>query len=229
MIRFEIQNDDLFFQVLKNFQAEFADSTASAIDFLNLLNETSGKNFNEFFQQWYYGEGYPIFSFSWKQQNGQFEINSVQTTSKPESTPLFNTRLPCKLFFNDGTDSTLVLNQLTNTDYYSFPTEKIIDSIQIDPQRWILKKVESIIGIRETIKESNFLFFPNPVNGQLFISSYQNDINEVSISDLYGNKLIMIEVKQPSCMVDLSGLNPGLYFLHLKTMFKLETKKIIIN
>jgi aminopeptidase N len=227
MIRFEIQNDDLFFQVLKNFQIEFADSTASAIDFINLLNETTGKNFNEFFQQWYYGEGYPIFSFSWKQQDSQFVINSVQTTSKPESIPLFNTKLPCKLFFNDGTDSTLVLNQQTNADFFSFPVEKTIDSIQIDPERWILKKIESIIGIQETDIVSNFLFFPNPVNDQLFISSAQNDIKEVSISDLYGNNLIMIEVKQPSCMLDLSGLSPGVYFLQIKTMLEFETKKII--
>lgn len=227
MIRFEIQDDDLFYQVLKNFQIEFADSTASATDFLNVLNETSGKNFNEFFQQWYYGEGYPIFSFSWKQQEGQFEITSVQTTSKPEITPLFNTNIPCRLFFNDGSDSTLILYQQTNEDTYFFPVEKTIDSIQIDPERWILKKVESIIGIRETEIKSNILVLPNPAKDQLFISSALNDINEVAIFDIYGNNLILLELKQPSCILDLSGLSPGLYFINVKSADEIKTCKII--
>jgi aminopeptidase N len=33
MIRYQVNNDDLFFQSFKNFQAAFADSVATGIDF----------------------------------------------------------------------------------------------------------------------------------------------------------------------------------------------------
>ncbi|MBM3436003.1 MAG: M1 family metallopeptidase, partial [Bacteroidetes bacterium] len=186
MIRFELQNDDLFFQVMKNFQIAFADSTASATDFLNVLNQTSGQDFTWFFQQWYYGEGYPIYSVFWKQNDGQVEISSVQTTSKPQFTPLYRMHIPCKLFFHDGTDTTLILFQQSNHDVFSYPTDKTVDSLQLDPEKWVLKKVESIIGIDETLVKNKISVFPNPVSGYLYLETSMIYPLDAAIFDLQG-------------------------------------------
>ena len=88
MIRFELQNDSLFFQVLKNFQNKFKYSVATGLDFKSVLEETSGMDFTDFFSQWYFGEGYPTYDITWGQHADTLIINSVQTTSA-SVTPLF--------------------------------------------------------------------------------------------------------------------------------------------
>ena len=38
MMRFELQDDDLFFQVLHDYLEIYGDSTATGLDFMNVLN-----------------------------------------------------------------------------------------------------------------------------------------------------------------------------------------------
>jgi aminopeptidase N len=215
MIRFELQDDELFFSVLKNFQYSFADSLASTPDFINTLNVTTGKDFNDFFEQWYYGEGYPIYSITYKQTATELEIEAIQTTSIPEITPLYKMKMPYKLFFSDGTDSTVILHQQSNTMNFTFPVSKNIDSIQVDPYKWTLKKVESIIGIRENTAANYFSLTPNPVNDILNIHYESGVINHITIRNLYGIKMKEIQTMQPISFINVSELNPGVYFITL--------------
>ena len=217
MIRFEIQNDELFFQVLKNFQIEYADSTASATDFLNMLNQTSGMDLGGFFQQWYYGEGYPIFAITWKQDDSILQVGSVQTTSKPEITPLFKMKLPCKLFFSDGSDTTVILNQQTNNGQFSFLLNKTIDSIQVDPDKWVLKKIESIIGIQEISHSHGIVLFPNPANQVINLYFPSNGIKStlVEIFDHTGKVILKEETLENRSIVDISRLPTGIYLARI--------------
>jgi aminopeptidase N len=213
MIRFELQDDELFFQVLKNFLAKYANGSASTPDFVEVLNETSGLDFNEFFEQWYYGEGYPIYSINFKQTDGLLELKSVQISSMPAVTPFFKMNMPYKLFFEDGTDSTLILLQENNDMVFSVPVEKIIDSIQVDPDKWVLKKVESIIGISENELNNPFSVSPNPVKDKLIVRSSGEVIDKILICDLFGNRLKEYNSMQPISSLDVSELSPGLFFI----------------
>lgn len=227
MIRFELQNDELFFDVLRNFQLKFADSIASASDFIDVLNETSGKDFSQFFDQWYYGEGYPIFAVSYKKTEGLLVIESVQTTSMPSVTPLFIMNIPYKLYFNDGTDSTIILYHDNNEMAYSLPFTKEIDSIQFDPEKWVLKKVESVIGISEYDYADSFTFSPNPVEDELMIRSSGEPIRYIAIHNLFGKKISEFHDMQPFCSVDVSGLSSGLYFISLRIGDNIFTRKFV--
>jgi aminopeptidase N len=227
MIRFELNSDDLFFSVLKNFQEKFADSLASAPDFINVLNETSGKNFNDFFEQWYYGEGYPIFSIEFKQNNNLLEIESVQTTSMPDVTPLFKMHIPFKLFFTDGTDSTIILYQEFNTKLFNVPMFKSIDSIQVDPEKWVLKKVESVIGIQENKLNLKISISPNPATEKMFVTCGNANISSVTIWDLIGNKKAVFTPMQLISGLDVSGLSSGVYFLNIQIGNNIITRKFV--
>ncbi|MEZ5198239.1 MAG: hypothetical protein R2764_18175 [Bacteroidales bacterium] len=67
----------------------FADSVATGMDFMNVLNDVSGMDFTDYFDQWYYGEGYPTYSIEWSQNGGGMFMEITQTTSMPAVTPLF--------------------------------------------------------------------------------------------------------------------------------------------
>lgn len=227
MIRFELQNDELFFQVLQNFQLQFADSTASTLDFIELLNQTSGMDFTLFFDQWYYGEGYPIYDFSYKQENGIFELYSSQSTSFPEVTPFYRMHFPVKLYFKDGTDSTLIFEQTDHENVFSVSISKLIDSIQVDPELWTLKRVESLIGIEENVLDQTIQIYPNPCQDLLFFENDSNNPVELKINDLKGNTIINCELRQRNSSINLSNFQAGIYLIHFKTDKNLLTKKII--
>ncbi len=80
MIRFELQDDELFFQVLHEYTDLYADSVATGLDFMNVLNDVSGMDFTDFFDQWYFGEGYPTYSVVWS-QNGEDMFMEVITNN----------------------------------------------------------------------------------------------------------------------------------------------------
>jgi aminopeptidase N len=227
MIRFELQNDELFFQVLQNFQEQFADSSASATDFLNILNETTGMDFTTFFEQWYYGEGYPIYAFSYKQPNGIFELFSSQTASFPEVTPFYKMHFPVKLYFKDGTDSTLIFLQTDHENIFTAPISKLIDSLQIDPDLWVLKKVESLIGIEENELNYSIHIYPNPFQNALFIENSSSLPVELVINDLKGNIIYKSELRQRITSINLSNFESGIYLINIKTGNNWFAKKII--
>lgn len=213
MIRFELQNDELFFQVLQNFQLQYADSTAGAADFMAVLNETSGKDFTAFFDQWYYGEGFPIFDFSYKQENGLFVLYATQSASFPEVTPFYRMHFPVKLYFNDGTDSTLIFEQTDHENTFTAPISKLIDSLQVDPELWVLKRVESLIGIKENNLNISLNIYPNPCKDLLIIENSNSDPVMLEINDLKGNTIFYSELRQRNSMINLSNFETGIYLL----------------
>lgn len=227
MIRFELNNDELFFEVLQNFQTQYADSNASAPDFIEILNETSGKDFTEFFDQWYYGQGYPIYDFEYKQDNDIFELYSSQTASFPEVTPFYRMHFPVKLFFKDGTDSTLIFEQTDHENIFTAQIPKLIDSLQVDPELWTLKRVESLIGVKENILNSTIRMYPNPVQNTLYIENLNTIPIDLVINDLQGNKIYKSELRQLNTSINLSNFEPGIYLLNMQTENNRIIKKII--
>lgn len=142
MIRFEMDSDSLFFTALRNYQQKFSDSLATGIDFRDMCQQVSGINYTDFFNQWYFGEGYPIYNIEWWQDLDTVYVLSNQTTSSTV-TPLF--KMPLEFKFNwDGADTTVRFYQLTNDTLYKFILAEETSSIEVDPNSWSLKKVENI-------------------------------------------------------------------------------------
>ena len=229
MIRFELQDDDLFFQVFKDYTQQFAGKTATGLDFMNVLNETTGKGFTNFFDIWYFGEGYPIYNIDWEQKDGLFEVSSVQKGSAPDVTPFFEMHVPYKLFFEDGSDTTIRFFQTANENFFSVQIEKSIDSIQIDPQRWVLIKVESINGKEEVNAEIKFKIFPNPTHDKLSVFVKGEKGFEVSITDLSGKEVLNQKSKQPIIVLNVYSLQMGTYLINIKTDKGRFSQKFIKN
>jgi len=168
MIRYELDDDELFFTVLKNYIDEYANGIAYLEDFKSVLEETTGKNFTQFFDQWYYGEGYPVLDISWEQNNGILDISSIQSTSC-DTTPLFQFNMDYKLVFEDG-DSLICLSHDEHNTAYSIPMDKTVLNIIPDPDKWMLVKTNiGFVGTNIITQEFNISLFPNPCEDQFWI------------------------------------------------------------
>jgi aminopeptidase N len=218
MIRFELQDDDLFFEVLQAFQEQYDDSVATGMDFKGVLEEVSGQDFDDFFAQWYFGEGYPQYSIIWNQDEDNVNMNITQTTSTATTT-LFKMHMPYRLNFDDGTDTTVLLNQSENYNFFSVPVSKIVTSIDVDPENWILHELISIsVGIEETESPAFFTFGPNPIRDQvrIFLPNDNGSRYQVVISDLSGREVYRHTKSGKEILLNLGALQKGMYLVTLR-------------
>ena len=239
MIRYELGNDSLFFYTLKNFQNIYKHSVATGMDFKNVLESTTGKDFTDFFNQWYFGEGYPIFNIHWWQINDTLYINSVQSTSTA-TTPFFKTPIDIKLNYVGG-DTTIKVIQVSNNQTFQINTSYSISDIEVDPDNWIINKstVYATDVDENSINEIGYSLsqnYPNPFNPSTKISwqSAVGSWQSIKVYDSLGREIETLVNKymeagnHSTLYIVNSTLPSGIYFYQLKAGDDVETKKMIL-
>jgi hypothetical protein len=224
MIRYELNDDALFFTVLRTFQQVFKDSTATGLDFMKILEATSGQDFDWFFDQWYFGKGYPVFSMTWWQEKDTLIIVSSQTGSSAE-TPFFKTHMDFLLQYADNTDTIVRLEQNMNYNIFHIPTSKLVFNIFADPDNWIL---DVITIIKRPLQGVPFIIRPNPFSDNIDVEFYSSNMKrEIIISDLSGKIVGRYETENPLISLSVKNLVRGMYLFTVLENGKLYTSKIV--
>jgi aminopeptidase N len=171
MIRFELGSDTLFFDFLKLFLERYKFNTASGEDLKSVLEDISGRSFEDFFNEWYYGQGYPIIQYGWYQNNDTLFVTTNQTTSAPDITPFFHIKLQFKLVLPIG--DTIVEGRMGEKgQVFKFYMPSPVYSIVVDPNNFLLKKTQEL-GASDSseAKLRPLLFFPNPAGDEINLFS----------------------------------------------------------
>lgn len=89
-----------------------------------------------------------------------------------------------------------------------------------------LIKVSKIVGVKEYYKFNNVLLYPNPTNSIINIYDENNQFgnSNIEIKNYLGQKVLEIPFTN---MLDLSGLDSGIYFLILRGKVYNTMNKII--
>jgi aminopeptidase N len=193
MIRYEVNNDSLFFLALRNYQAQFSNSVASASDFKQVLESTTGLDFTDFYNQWFYGEGYPTYSSKWNFDKDKFVVQMSHSGSS-SLTSLFKTHLDILVRRASLSDTIICIYNNASTQQYQFSVNDSVVGMSIDPDNWILNKIASIskdttlyaqdaMGLAE-IEANKISVFPNPVHDVLQVTGIEN--SSYRIMDSYG-------------------------------------------
>jgi len=199
---------------LETFQTDFTSGTATGEDFKNTAEQVTGMDFDYFFNQWYYGEGYPIYDIDWFSTDQVFYLTSTQSTSA--TTPFFDMLMEYRLLFNDGTDTIVKLRQSANVNTFEIATGKKVGLVVVDPEKWTMEKVNSvIIDMHEIESPVYFTVGPNPVTDQLnvyFPNSVNSDIS-LELTDLNGKRIYKANIHNEKTKIDMSELPRGMYIL----------------
>jgi aminopeptidase N len=216
-LRHEIQNDSIFFDVMGTFQTQYTGSTATGADFRDVAEDVTGMDFHQFFDQWYYGQGYPKYNFEWYSTDDSFHLTSTQTTST-SVTPLFEMLMDYQLNFSDGTDTIIHLYQSDNLNEFDVYTGKTTVSFEVDPNNWTMEKVESITVVVEE-KESPVYFSigPNPADGYLniFMLNPSSQNKQIDILDISGKLIYQTSTIESKKTVNTSLLPAGVYLVRV--------------
>lgn len=226
MIRYELDDDALFFQTLQNFQKMFRDSVASGLDFMKVLEETSGKDFDWFFNQWYFGKGYPNFTMAWWQDKDTLIISSSQSGSS-EETPFFRTHVDFLIQFIDGTDTLIRIEQTSNDQFFNIQLPSFVSEVIADPDNWLL---DVTTVIKKLPMEGTFSVGPNPFTDKLWIEFRTNNVKrDIIISDLNGKVIARYETESGIINLPLDHLMRGVYLFTVVEGGDSVTTKIVKN
>ena len=228
-LRYIVQNDELFFQALRNFQSEFGFKTATAIDFKKSIEKTTGIDLTNYFNEWYYGEGYPTYSAKiYQKSDNSSELIITQKTSASNVTPLFTNPIDIRIRRTDNTDTIIriAINSNFQKNYFSkeLGLKEVID---IDPINYIVNRVEQFTNNIDTLPE-NILIFPNPTQDYISIE-LKNSVDAVAkILDMNG-KIITEKSFSKEIQLDLKNQSNGNYLLIIESDGTILKHKITKN
>ncbi len=230
-LRFDLQDDDLFFNILKTYQERFALSTADAYDFESLVEELSGKDYDYFFDQWYYGEGYPIYDITYYNQTDNLKIKFEQSTSH-SSVSFFDMLMEYKLRFEDGFDTLVLVHHTQNNQIEEFKdlhdAHGNLVQIQVDPNHHNLEKVGSVVvDVNHVDNTPIFAVYPNPTSDYINILLDEAANGVIRIKDTQGKTVKEIQINHQTSRIYLSNLSKGLYVVEVETQKGTSIKKFM--
>jgi aminopeptidase N len=223
MLRWKL-GDSIFFKGMRSYfiDSNIAFGFAKTDDFKRNLESVSGVDLTEFFNDWFYGQGYPSYNVQWTQiGNGYVKINIKQTTSHP-SVSFFP--LPVALQFKNATQQkTIVVNNIYNDEIFFNNIGFIADTVIIDPDYWLITKNNSSQKINDNISNENFVqIFPNPFadNFNLYLHNFKASKAYLKIYDAKGSLIFNETLSLNGSLyreINSQSFPKGIYILNLKT------------
>jgi hypothetical protein len=233
MLRFEIQDDDLFFDVMQTFQDEYVDSTATGDDFKNVAEGVTGMEFDTFFEQWYYGEGYPTYDITYFNYENELQIEFAQTPST-DVTPFFEMLMEYQLFFEDGFDTTIQVYHTQPNQLESFydvaEAHGSLTNIIVDPSNYTLDKTGDVVVSNSAVTpEVVSTLYPNPAKEKITLEFSASGKRNITVLNAVGEKVKNLSAVSTKTVINLQGLPKGVYFLKIEKDGAATTKKFIKN
>ena len=242
MLRHKV-GETMFFDILKSYASNdsLSYNAASTSDFQKVCEDISGLDFEQFFQQWIYGERYPKYELSWWHEgNGIYNVKIDQV----QSYNFFSMPIDLKFSGSAGpmlVDTTIVIENNNSSQLYEFSGFNfLVENVMLDPENWILKEatysvneIDNILPYRVEVEKA----FPNPFNSKVKLSFYINpQIGDthviVNIFDSRGKivESLMDNEFMPgyhTTFWNANGKSSGVYFIQLATDNYIDSQKIL--
>lgn len=180
MLRFII-GDSAFFKGVRNYLDDPGLSYGFAVtaDLQRHLEQAANKSLDYFFNEWFYGQGYPSYKLEWWQQSdGVIGLRVAQTTSHP-SVSFFHLPLPIRLAGNAQTKDFVIQPDFNGQIFYLKNSFRV-DSIKIDPDYWLITKGNTSVMIEKPQEQMLLQVFPNPVHD--LVNIHANGFEETAMS-----------------------------------------------
>ena len=209
-----------FYQGVQAYLAdpEFAYGYAKTPDFQAKMEDISGEDLTEFFNDWIYGEGYPTYDVVWTKISPTELRIIINQTQSHNSVSFFEAPVPLKIFGNGGEEVDIVLYNTSNGEVFIEDISFDIGLIVFDPDRHLISKNNSVVlGVTENTIANNIVIFPNPTAGEFHITQPASvEIDRVKIYSVMGK---LVKEQSFSETINISELSSGLYYVYFETNY----------
>ncbi|MEQ9063645.1 MAG: M1 family aminopeptidase [Vicingaceae bacterium] len=240
MLRYEIDNDFLFFQGLRDYLQQYGGGTALGTDFLSIMKSSTGRpDLDVYFNQYYFGEGYPLYNINWNQDKlGNLDMVVDQVVSAPSATPIIQSHLDLLITRSSLPDTLIrILIDQTSQTYTIEDVNGTITGLIVDPYNWVLNAEGSVVknptidlGIESSAENNAVKLYPNPTAG-IFSVEFEKVQTQISLqlSDAKGSVIDSWSYNEKK-RIEMSIVHsPGIYFLLVNTNELNELLKLVIE
>ena len=222
MLRWKL-GDSIFLKGLRQYQKDpkLAYGFAYTDDLKRNLEQVSGQNLTEFFNDWFKGQGYPSYNVKWTQIGGDYVKIQMNQTTSHASVNFFE--LPVALKFKNATqEKIIVVDNKINGEIFIKNIGFIADTVLIDPDYWLITKNNVSAKLADATPGQNVIqVFPNPVGDLFYIYMHKMVAANADIN-LYNAAGQLIYIKKIN-LINGSGyieipskkLSKGVYFLRI--------------
>ena len=231
MLRKKI-GDDAFFTGVQNYlnDPEIKNGYATTIDLQRHLEQSAFMPLDEFLDDWYYGQGYPIYSIIYD-QNSEGMLNlTINQSQAHYSVSFFEMDVPV-LFKGVTKDTTIIFENLYNGQEYIKQVDFDVVEVIFDPEKDIISAGTVVLHVDSFDNREICTISPNPVKVDVTLTFLEKiKPNKVTIINVNGAKVAEYDEYKDYKYVfnfNLRGLPSGIYFIQFKVDNRTFTKKIV--
>jgi aminopeptidase N len=219
-----VLGDTLFFRGVRQYMSDpkLAYGFARTADLKRNLEQVSGKDLTQFFNDWFTGQGHPFYNVKWSQNKNNWAKITLNQTTSHSSVPYFE--MPVALKFKSGAqEKTVVVNNTKPNEIFWEEIGFVADTLIIDPDYWILSR--NNVSIKEpalTGSINEIKVYPVPTTSTNVTLSIKNPIEKtmkLRIFNAAGQLISQQQIETPGrdeeIQINLSKLSAGVYLLRI--------------
>ncbi|OFX56717.1 MAG: hypothetical protein A2046_00260 [Bacteroidetes bacterium GWA2_30_7] len=217
-LRWEI-GDSAFFGAIKNYVKDslLINNIAETDDIKKHFEQSADTSLTEFFNDWIYGEGYPIYNLVWEHDSLNNLLIQVNQTTSHSSVNFYEMHLPIHVYGNN-TDTVLRLHNTFDEQIFSIPVNFVVDSIKFNEDYEIITKDINILqNINKVFDYEQIKIYPSPSKNILTIEIFRNIVEDLKLKivNINGSTVYENKIKSNKLQLDVSGFAKGIYFIQL--------------
>ncbi len=235
-----VLGDSTFFRALRSYTADpvLKYKVATTEDFQRVCEGVSGRNLEYFFQQWVYGEKYPLYALRWSADSSGHRVTLRIDQETRTSNPAFFT-MPIDVRLSTASwDTTVVLFHQFSGQEFTIESSRMPTQVTLDPDNWILKDEipRNTLPVEFTLDQN----YPNPFNPGTIIQFHLPHRSTVSLKifDVLGREVATLtngREEAGSHAVEWKGVTDagvsaasGVYFYRLVGEGVVLTRKLLL-
>ncbi len=227
-----VLGDSIFFTGIRNYleDVNHAFAFATTADLRAHMEAASGRNLNTFFNQWIYGKGFPSYTINWQQDFSNRVTLKIHQTQSDPSVSFYEMPLPFRFTSATG-DTTIILQNNFNDQSYDFTLPFTADTLQFDPDVWLVSKGNSVV--RLSAFNFSFNIYPNPVNQelQMRVETMETRNADIKITDELGQIVwsgnAQFHSGSSNISIDVRKLLAGVYYVSFFVSGKTITSSFV--
>ncbi len=231
MLRWEM-GDQKFFQGMKEYllDPEIANKFASQEKFVHHMETAADTSFTEFFDDWYYGQGYPVYDQYFYTDYGDFgkvKLHVNQSSSDP-SVSFFEMNLPVRVWRGGQSKDLRLHNTIQGQEFVI--SDEPIDSVQFDPDKWLIAKVDRVSSSVQLEKQQQIQIIPEYASNQIRVIIPDFSGNAwLNIFDSQGRLVMKANLFRSNSEIQIRSLQNGLYLAEVNSKRFKQVTKIVIS
>ncbi len=220
--------DSLFFKGLQQYQQDpkLKYGFAYTADLQRNLEAVSGLKLNYFFNQWFYGQGYPSFTVKWSQDANKKVTFSISQVTSDASVSFF--KAPLQLVIKNGVkEKKVVVFTQINNQQADVQLGFVADTVLIDPDHQLIsgknKSIHQTLALDIMMSSSDVQTYPNPVTDKLSVNIKSLGVQEFravlynSAGEKVWSQTFSGAKSMQSFTVPFTAMPRGIYLLHITT------------